>query len=110
MESLEDKLKDLKLGGSFAPQECTSRHRVGIIIPYRDRQVHLRTLLLNLHPILMRQQINYTLFVIEEISDIKFNRAKLFNIGFQEAMKLDPSFQCFIFHDVDLLPEDDRNL
>lgn len=31
------------------------------------------------------------------------------NIGFVEAMKIRP-FDCFIFHDVDLLPEDDRNL
>lgn len=31
------------------------------------------------------------------------------NVGFVEAMKIRP-FDCFIFHDVDLLPEDDRNI
>jgi len=31
------------------------------------------------------------------------------NIGFVEALKLH-SWDCFIFHDVDLLPENDRNL
>ena len=31
------------------------------------------------------------------------------NIGFVEALKL-RSWDCFIFHDVDLLPENDRNL
>lgn len=31
------------------------------------------------------------------------------NVGFKEA-KLQREFDCFIFHDVDLLPEDDRNL
>ena len=33
----------------------------------------------------------------------------LMNVGFREAMK-DFHWDCFIFHDVDLLPEDDRNL
>lgn len=30
------------------------------------------------------------------------------NVGFIEAMKRG-DFNCFIFHDIDLLPEDDRN-
>ena len=33
----------------------------------------------------------------------------LMNIGYKEAGKLYDN-QCYIFHDVDLLPEDDRNL
>lgn len=33
----------------------------------------------------------------------------LMNIGYSEAIK-DNDWDCFIFHDVDLVPEDDRNL
>ena len=36
-----------------------------------------------------------------------FNRAALMNIGFVEAIKM-YDFDCFVFHDVDLVPEDDR--
>jgi hypothetical protein len=33
----------------------------------------------------------------------------LMNIGYKEAIK-DYDWDCFVFHDVDLVPEDDRNL
>jgi GT2 family glycosyltransferase len=38
-----------------------------------------------------------------------FNRASLMNVGFVEALKMH-DWDCFVFHDVDLLPMDDRNL
>lgn len=38
-----------------------------------------------------------------------FNRGMLMNIGYVEARHPE-EFDCFIFHDVDLLPEDDHNL
>ena len=46
-------------------------------------------------------------FVIEQTGKEKFNRGALMNIGFLEANKVD-NFDCFVFHDVDLVPEDDR--
>lgn len=110
METVEKSLiSKVEAGGRYKPSECKARDRVAIIIPYRDRKQHLPILLKNLHPFLMKQQIDYGIFIIEQSSDGNFNRAKLFNVGFVEALKL-YEWDCFIFHDVDLLPMDDRNL
>lgn len=38
-----------------------------------------------------------------------FNRAKLINVGYMEALK-EYDYECFVFSDVDLVPMDDRNL
>ena len=32
------------------------------------------------------------------------------NAGFVESLSLQPGFQCHVFHDVDIVPEDDRNM
>lgn len=102
-------LSSLSAGGHFRPAGCLARHRVAVVVPYRDRAAHLALLLANLHPLLQRQQLDYRILVVEQAGNGAFNRAMLMNIGFVEALKL-YDFQCFIFHDVDLLPEDDRNL
>lgn len=56
----------LEPGGHYHPEECQARDRVAIIVPYRDRAEHLSTFLLNLHPLLQRQQLDYGMFVIEQ--------------------------------------------
>ena len=99
---------ELSLGGSWTPQLCIPRHRVAVIIPFRDRQLHLRTLLTILHPMLQRQMLRYTIFVVEQKEPTVFNKGSLMNAGFIEARSF-ADFDCFIFHDVDMLPEDDRN-
>lgn len=107
---VETRLRPFLLpGGWYRPVECNAGDRVAIIIPFRDREQHLPILLKNLHPMLMRQQVNYGIFVVEETKADPFNRASLMNVGFLEANKM-ANWDCFIFHDVDLIPLDDRNL
>jgi len=96
-------------GGYWYPHNCTARHKVAIVIPYRDRHEHLATLLYHLHPILQRQQLDYRIYVVEQAGNETFNKGVLMNAGVREALK-EGDFHCFVFHDVDLIPEDDRNL
>lgn len=111
LESIEQRFEDrVEPGGYSKPIECTQvNNRVAIVIPYRDKSAHLSIFLKNLHPFLMKQQADYGIFVVEQFGNDLFNRAALLNIGFLEAGKLS-QWSCFIFHDVDLIPLDDRNL
>ena len=96
-------------GGHFRPTVCQPHYKVAIIVPHRSRERHLRQFLKAIHPLMTRQQADYGVFVIHQHGNEIFNKAKLLNIGFREALKED-NYNCFIFHDVDLLAEDDRNL
>ena len=110
-EQIEEHHQALNLypGGHGIPSNCRSEQRLAIIICYRNRENHLKMFLDNIHPFLEKQQLDYTIFVVNQHGKDQFNRAALFNVGYLEAIKL-YSYDCFIFHDVDLLPEDLRNL
>jgi N-terminal region of glycosyl transferase group 7 len=58
---------ELAAGGKWAPNSCMPRQNIAVIIPYRDREEHLRALLSILHPMLQRQQLQYTIYVVEQV-------------------------------------------
>ena len=99
-------------GGKYKPTTCSAspKSKVAIIIPHRHREYHLKQLLSVLHPTLQRQKIEYTTFVIHQTGEGVFNKARLLNAGVREALRHDPTLQCFIMHDVDLVMEDEQNL
>ncbi|XP_076118099.1 beta-1,4-galactosyltransferase 6-like isoform X4 [Mytilus galloprovincialis] len=94
--------------GHYRPQHCTAVQKVAIVIPYRNRQKQLKVFLNNILPRIKRQQLEFVIYVIEQKSGMPFNRGMMSNVGFKEAMS-DMEFDCIVFHDVDVLPEDDRN-
>ena len=62
-----------------------------------------------MHPFIIAQNLTYGIFLIEPVQNITFNRALLLNIGYLESIKaLD--WNCFVLHDVDLLPENKKNI
>ncbi|NXS11707.1 B4GT6 galactosyltransferase, partial [Neodrepanis coruscans] len=82
--------------------------KVAILIPFRNRHEHLPIFFRHLIPMLQKQRLEFAFYVVEQTGTQPFNRAMLFNVGFKEAMK-DAVWDCIIFHDVDHLPENDRN-
>jgi len=68
INELELQHSDLHIGGSWQPSDCIARHRVAIIVPFRDRKEHLRVFLTFIHPMLQRQHLQYTVFIAEQVS------------------------------------------
>lgn len=77
-------------------------HKLAVIVPYRDREEHLRVFLPHMEEYLSKQGIDSTIYIVEQEHGKPFNRAKLLNIGFLEATK---DHDYFVMHDVDMLPE-----
>ncbi|XP_027474241.2 beta-1,4-galactosyltransferase 3-like isoform X3 [Zalophus californianus] len=118
MEQVLEKNPLVELGGQYWPPDCWTRHHTAVVVPCYGQDQHLRHLLFHLHPFLQRQQLHHAIYVVNqvqpewggpEVHNTAFSRGKLHNVGFWEAMQ-EEEWDCVFFHDVNLLPEDDRNL
>ena len=73
-----------------------------ILIPYRNREEHLKYWIENTYPKLNNNLGNLEVLIIEQLNDDKlFNRGKLLNIGFKYY---DKDGYNYFTHDVDLNP------
>mmetsp|Transcript_12238 Transcript_12238/g.25933 ORF Transcript_12238/g.25933 Transcript_12238/m.25933 type:complete len:413 (+) Transcript_12238:72-1310(+) len=111
--------KKAKLGSTLNPNmSLADSTSVAIIVPYRDlhpaqnRAKHLSQFIPHMKNFLQQQvdfgsMSDYRIYIIEQSDDgRKFNRGKLLNIGFDLARKdKRAALDVFIFHDVDLLPD-----
>lgn len=115
-ENIEYNIRNpgIRNGGHWFPSDCQPTTRIAIIIPYRNREDNLKAFLYNMHPFLQQQNLNYSIYVVEQVNNQSFNKGILMNSGFSEiidkrsseSMRMLGSYQydCVVFHDVDLLP------
>ena len=61
--------------------------KLGVIVPYRGRPTHLRKFKDHIKDYLKNNNISYQLIVVEQTDTLPFNRGKLLNVGFLEALK-----------------------
>lgn len=113
-DEIEEEVKNvtkIKFGGSYSPKSCTPKQKIAIIIPYRDRLDNFKIFLTNINRLLIHQNITYGIYTVEPLTNLTFNRGILMNIGYVESLKdSNNTWNCFLFHDVDMIPEDFRNL
>lgn len=77
-------------------------YKLGVVVPYRNRDEHLSEFIGSMKQYLTRKGIDFTLIIVEQDNDTAFNRGALCNIGYKEAKML----RCthVVFHDVDMIP------
>uniref|UniRef100_A0A914VJ25 Beta-1,4-galactosyltransferase 4 n=1 Tax=Plectus sambesii TaxID=2011161 RepID=A0A914VJ25_9BILA len=98
---------DMRAGEMWKPVERKPFQNVAIIIPFRDRDKHLYKLLYLLIPLLKKQNLSFRIIVAEQRGIGMFNKGRLLNAAFDYA-RGNYRVDCVIFHDVDMLPEDDH--
>ena len=74
--------------------------KLAIIVPYRDREEHLKKFLPAMEECDFLDEIDYEILIVEQEEGKPFNRGKLLNIGAIQCHTA--SYYCF--HDVDMLP------
>eukprot|EP00794_Sanderia_malayensis_P019540 gene19540-21471_t len=98
----------VKQGGWWKPEHCSPRMRVAILVPLRNRPLQLKAFLKHITPVLQRQELHYRIFVVEQIGKTAFNKGAMYNLAFNVTFSFG-DYDCYIFHDVDLLTENDHN-
>jgi hypothetical protein len=78
------------------------RHKLGVIVPYRNRPKDLVSFKSSFSFYLNSKNIDYKIFIVEQDDAKQFNRGMLLNIGFKYAIKHRCDY--VVFHDIDMLP------
>jgi hypothetical protein len=112
-----NKLRDKSslIGGKWTPLDCVPKFKTAIIIPLRNEQIESEnhmTFIYHMHSFLRKQKLNYGIYFMSiDAADVEmaFNKGILANTGFREALA-EQNFDCFIFHDMDMVPINEQNL
>lgn len=79
--------------------------KLGICVPYRNREKHLSMFIPILSKFLTKKGINHQFYIAHQTDDKLFNRGAMKNIAAKHAF--DDGCDYVAFHDIDMLPEND---
>lgn len=80
------------------------KHKLGICIPYRNRQSHLDELVDKLGKLLTNKGIDHGFYVGHQVDDKLFNRGAMKNLAAQYAFN--DGCDYIAWHDVDMIPDE----
>ena len=70
-QALQSRFPTVTVGQGWTPTNCNPKFKIAIIVPFRDREAHLRIFLSNLIPFLQLQQNSFQVFIIDQVSHAK---------------------------------------
>ena len=73
------------------------KHKLGIIVPYRNRSHQLGMFRRRMSHFLKKNHIDHEIFIVEQDGAKLFNRGMILNIGFNYAVKHGCDY--VVFHD-----------
>ena len=79
--------------------------KLGVCVPYRNRETHLKEFSPRVHKFLEDRGIEHKIYFAHQCDNKLFNRGKMKNIAADVAFK--DGCDYIVWHDIDMIPEDD---
>ncbi len=81
-----------------------SNHKLGVCVPYRNRELHLNEFIPKVGKFLKDAGIDFRMYFAHQVDDKLFNRGAMKNIAAKHA--LEDGCDYIVWHDIDMIPED----
>jgi hypothetical protein len=81
------------------------KHKLGVCVPYRNREEHLKEFVPIVSKFLESQNIDFKIYFAHQTDDKLFNRGAMKNIAAKHAFE--DGCDYIVWHDIDMVPEDD---
>jgi hypothetical protein len=79
--------------------------KLGVCVPYRNREEHLAQFSPRVHKFLEERGREHKIYFAHQCDNLLFNRGKMKNIAADIAFK--DGCDYIVWHDIDMIPEDD---
>jgi hypothetical protein len=82
-----------------------TKHKLGVCVPYRNREQHLKQFIPTVSKFLKEADIDFKIYFAHQVDDKLFNRGAMKNIAAKHAFE--DGCDYIVWHDIDMVPEDD---
>ena len=80
------------------------KHKLGVCVPYRNREIHLHEFIPKVGKYLKNQGIDFQMYFCHQVDDKLFNRGATKNIAAKHAFE--DGCDYIVWHDIDMIPEE----